>query len=61
MISDEGFPILRSETRIARRMVHLPVSSYGSRRDLDANFEPQLVSNAFFTPGRIIADNCRIS
>jgi hypothetical protein len=54
MIADECLPILRSETRIARWAVGWPVSSYGSRRDLDAKFQPQLVGNALLTSGRII-------
>ena len=57
MIVDKRVPVLGRHSPLARRLPCGPVRSHGTRRNLDAEFQPELVGDALFAPSRVIVDH----
>ena len=59
MIANKRLPVLRSETRRARLVLHGPVGSNRPRRNADTELQPELIGDPLFAPSRIFMNHSR--
>ncbi|HWY67749.1 MAG TPA: hypothetical protein VNX88_03740 [Terriglobales bacterium] len=57
VVSHKSVPSLRSCSRRNRWTVSRPVCSHRSRRDSDAEFQPEFIGDALLAPGGIVTDH----